>query len=275
MSNAVAEESTARTFATPNEQGSFDAADHEVIREPKGHAEIRVVQRGAQEWARGWSVEMPDRKDGAPPIACGDVFPARGEAIADACEHIIFLCSEEKVAVGPDGAPKGGRKHQRSVQSVQDWALELERRELASAVPVDACDTGTPDDAIPAATVDAIRDVLRAPDPDLCPKCCATMIPLEDGTRAGLLVCVGCDKEEVDAHFAEIQALPPVLLEKVERLEAGVTAAPQLVALTDLFDSPWNPRKIMEGIEELAESVKKAAAPAKKATKGAKGKGKK
>lgn len=221
---ATTEEQAARAYPVPDEQGVFDPEDGERISRPgKGDASIQVIEQ-ADGWRASADAELPEAvRDESVTRDC-PAFSTRGAAIIWACEELVSWLSRQKEF--------GSKKHKRLAAEQQDWALDIAKREHAAAVPVDAsvraCDSGVEDDDIPAPVVDAMRDVLREP---------------EAGGEH--------EAEQGSPRSVAAEAFPPVA---GQQLPQGV----QLIAIKDLWESDWNPRKVYPtvALAELAESIR-------------------
>jgi len=234
----------ARAFAQPNEAGEFEESDCELLRSPANLAFVAVIEQ-ADGWRASCCADLAAGGMGGYPHANAAVFPARAEAIADACEQIVLWCADEKaITLTP-------KKHRKQAEALQGWALDLERRELANAVPVDApkaMDTGCDDDALPEGFAAEAAHVIEP-----CDKCGGSVFVVQDGPAKGLIACPVCE-----ASSFEVESLPAVpdettsqssshpeekevIQQQVAADTGGVSAsaafeAPRLIAL-DLADS--------------------------------------
>jgi ParB/RepB/Spo0J family partition protein len=120
-------------------------------------------------WCGGARARLPEASYDCPPQATDLARPSRESALVVACEDLIAWCGEQK--------EKGGKRHRKEAAALQEWALAEERK----AAPADGdAATGTADDLIPAAEVEAMRAELQTAATPGAQQLAVEWIPIED-----------------------------------------------------------------------------------------------
>jgi ParB/RepB/Spo0J family partition protein len=115
----------AAIFPLPDHTGHYNESDCEAIISPFAGCYLWVIQI-AEGWKANTEATLPDGGTfGARVGVDHPSYPSRGEAIVDACEALVLWLSGEKEI--------GSKKRRQCAAKLQEWALEIEKREAPTA----------------------------------------------------------------------------------------------------------------------------------------------